>query len=623
MMRRLIHYLLSLITVPLLLVAVDVTFRHNVVFYFTVKEYLFYAVSFLFSIFIYLHVLQLLQYLKARTGNRFILFVAVFGFSLIYAVLIVLTYGYYLSVGVMPNYFTFEFILQEGYNALIIARDSFTIGMTVLLLLAIAIISALIIISIKNFAFKWTLLRRMTIGTITIILLFVFNNNVRFVDQCFVPDVNSLSFIGRNFYNMRWAPKLGSSGLLARNRHALNEKHNNPGFNLLLIVGESLRSRNMSLYGYPIETTPFLSKLKNDNPDELFVFERHYTNSTATLLSYPTFHHGISPIQSSALFHSSPTLFEYAKTMNYSTFLVSSHDYDFYNFRSYFRSDAIDYFWEKEKSGEKAVNDLGIEDTSAMEEALSVITDLLSNEKRFCGIIHLNTNHYPYNTPQRFKKWGPERNQLYDNTILCQDYIIERLFNLLQEKNALNNTVVVFVSDHGEGFQEHGFIGHRGFYYSELIQIPLILYLPNRLQNGYNVANLRENQKKNTQNIDLIPTFLSLLGLDTAAEIKKLNKNFMGSSLLGKIDGDRNIFIVNNNSIARYREGLSLVRGDYHYQYLLNRKTEQEELFNIAVDAFEKKNLWHDLSDSIQKSYRNPFYYFEQVNSLLPGNRTH
>jgi len=233
------------------------------------------------------------------------------------------------------------------------------------------------------------------------------------------------------------------------------------------------------------------------------------------------------------------------------------------------------------------------------------------------GIIHLNTNHYPYNVPSSFEFYKGSTVDKYDNTVRYQDYLLERVFNHLEKAGQLNNTVVVFVSDHGEAFNEHGFVGHRGFYYLELVHIPLIMHIPVGIQKDFDITKLVLNQNNITQNLDIVPTFLEFLKISNSAEIVKIKKDFMGKTLLGDINNDRDVFIVNNNTIARYQEGVSFISDSLHYLYQLNRHPQRNEVYNIVLDPDEKNNLWPTLTDSARKSFVAKFDSYPILREMI------
>ena len=94
----------------------------------------------------------------------------------------------------------------------------------------------------------------------------------------------------------------------------------------------------------------------------------------------------------------------------------------------------------------------------------------------------------------------------YDASILGLDAEVGRLFEVLRTLGRDRDTVVAFVSDHGEEFLEHGSHWHGRSVYAEMIEVPLILRWPGGLPGGQVVDTT-------VQTIDLMPTLLDLAGI--------------------------------------------------------------------------------------------------------------
>ena len=66
----------------------------------------------------------------------------------------------------------------------------------------------------------------------------------------------------------------------------------------------------------------------------------------------------------------------------------------------------------------------------------------------------------------------------YEDCIAYLDEQLDRLLGDLQGQGLLDNTVVIITSDHGEGFSEHGLIGHSFSTYLEEVGVPLVILSP-------------------------------------------------------------------------------------------------------------------------------------------------
>ncbi len=99
----------------------------------------------------------------------------------------------------------------------------------------------------------------------------------------------------------------------------------------------------------------------------------------------------------------------------------------------------------------------------------------------------------------------------YDGSIRGMDAEIGRLLERLRSPEFVGQTLVAFVSDHGEEFLEHGRTFHGQSVYGELANTPLILWGPGLLPQGRTVA-------ETVETIDVMPTILSLCGLAAPKE---------------------------------------------------------------------------------------------------------
>lgn len=97
----------------------------------------------------------------------------------------------------------------------------------------------------------------------------------------------------------------------------------------------------------------------------------------------------------------------------------------------------------------------------------------------------------------------------YTSEIEYLDGHLGRLFDGLRERGLWDNTVIVFVSDHGEEFFDHGGWWHGQTLHEELVRVPLAVKLPQDAQGGQVNGHL-------ARLVDLAPTFLGLAGLPPA-----------------------------------------------------------------------------------------------------------
>jgi arylsulfatase A-like enzyme len=159
----------------------------------------------------------------------------------------------------------------------------------------------------------------------------------------------------------------------------------------------------------------------------------------------------------------------------------------------------------------------------------------------------------------------------YDGDIRYLDTHIGRLLNYLKSLSLSEETVVIIAADHGEEFQEHGSIGHGAHFYDEVIRVPLIFYMPTRIQRPAIIS-----QQVGT--IDIMPTILDLLDIPAPSLIQ-------GRSLVPLISG-----ISTNGERYIFGGQGSFVRTT-DWKLIFNKETSSYELYDLKSDPDEQNNL--------------------------------
>ena len=95
----------------------------------------------------------------------------------------------------------------------------------------------------------------------------------------------------------------------------------------------------------------------------------------------------------------------------------------------------------------------------------------------------------------------------YKAEITFMDGYLGALMDKLRSAGLLENTAVLFISDHGEELYEHGCIGHYWHHYNEALRVPMIWALPGRIPSGKRPHAL-------AQLLDVPPTLLDLVGAE-------------------------------------------------------------------------------------------------------------
>src|SRR4051794_35407050 len=86
------------------------------------------------------------------------------------------------------------------------------------------------------------------------------------------------------------------------------------------------------------------------------------------------------------------------------------------------------------------------------------------------------------------------------------DVQVGRLLDMLERSGQRENTLVVFMSDHGEMLGDHGFYLKGPFFYEPAVRVPLLISWPGVVRDALRTSALVEM-------VDLAPTLLEAVGL--------------------------------------------------------------------------------------------------------------
>lgn len=418
-------------------------------------------------------------------------------------------------------------------------------------------------------------------------------------DQCAMVDTNFAACVQRHLFTWDDHSEFKGRGLNERRPPKITLRLGKKKFNVVVFVFESVRKRSLQIYGNHHPTTPHFAALQQQFPDNFFVFKQPVSVASTTMLAVPAILTGIAPFQDTSVLYTQPLIWEYAKIFDYKRFFLSSHTLKWYRFDQFYKKEKLDIWWNKDNSGLPYFNDLGIKDAFTIRK-LNQVIDLYSKEP-FFGVVQLNTTHYPYEIPEKYSKWNNSFSDSYDNAVLYQDDILGSFFTKLKEKNLMKNTIVLFVSDHGESLTEHHNIGHVESNYTETISIPLVAYIPDNILTPIEKQHLKKNLHQLTSNIDIAPTIVDLLNLDNEKKLQKYFTHFKGYSLLQPIPDKRMLISLNNNQVANFNTGLSVCSKNWHYLFRTNIVPNKEEFYYWKKDIGEL----HDQQKRLSNKQRN------------------
>ena len=286
------------------------------------------------------------------------------------------------------------------------------------------------------------------------------------------------------------------------------------GAPIILISIDTLRSDHLPAYGYKGVETPAIERLRRDG----IVFDDVWSQCPLTLPSHVSIFTGLDPpvhgvrdnigYRLDAKTHQ--TLARLLKEKGYRTGASVSawvlrsvtglgDSFDFYD-------DAI-----QPPPASKAASQAQRPGPETVSRALAWAETVRRGP--FFLFVHLYEPHSPYDPPEPYRGRFA---QPYDGEIAAADAAVGTLLRRLDDWGIYDRSVVVLLSDHGEGLMDHGEQEHGILLYREALQVPLIVKLPGSARNGERVRRLAALT-------DVLPTVVALAGRAAPKEISGRN----------------------------------------------------------------------------------------------------
>ena len=350
-----------------------------------------------------------------------------------------------------------------------------------------------------------------------------------------------------------------------------------PAGPVLIFLVDTLRPDRMSVYGAPHATTPASADLAREG----VVFDRAYAHSSWTRASVGTLFTSLLPAAAGTLDRNGlldpavatlPQLFHdrgfktaaFVGNVNVSKRTGFGRGFDVFE-----SVEAVEPGLEASPRARTVVD-----------PAVRFVESQQSS--RFFLYVHVMDPHQPLNLEPASRalfaeatadpKPDPRQDQLldYDRGIRQADDQFARLVAALRTKGFWDHATVIYTSDHGEEFYEHGGRGHGDTLFEEQIRVPLILKLPI----GRGTTSRRQEL---VSLADVVPTLSELYGL-------RRDASWIGSSLLVPLPVRPLYFTedVDGNRLYAIRAGTR--------KLVVNLYPKLEErLYDLSRDAGEKQ----------------------------------
>jgi len=341
-------------------------------------------------------------------------------------------------------------------------------------------------------------------------------------------------------------------------------------FNLLVITVDALRGDAFHSAGYHRNLTPFLDRWAME---EALSFGRAYSQGGGSFAAYPFLVAGRSRFELYG-----PGLYE----QNLYLKIAQAEGIQHYMLMKGFGPRDI-YPPDMEVTElaiSRAVSDRRSATADEVFESARKAIQVLPADERFLCFLTLMDVHNDLWKKEGGVDFGDRPKDLYDNNLSYLDRAFSRFISWLKEEGIYDRTVILFTSDHGEQFWEHGASLHGHTVYEEEIRIPLIL-----------VSHAIQKRFEDVPVIaaDMAPTIADLAGYSVNPPYDDPR---MGISLMPLTSG---------NEIERFLKRDVIGRASFKRRYFLYRNWEWKlvylaelnllQLFNVLNDPSEKNNL--------------------------------
>ncbi len=376
--------------------------------------------------------------------------------------------------------------------------------------------------------------------------------------------------------------------------------------NVVLVLCESFSMYKSSMSGNPLNTTPYFDSLAQRG---LF-FERCFTPHFSTARGLFALLTGIPDVQLSKFSTRNPEALQQHTIINdfkgYEKLYFLGGSPKFNNFEGLLNNIEGLQMHTEGSFKSKPVNVWGISDKDLFLEANSV---LAQKKAPFFAIIQTANNHRPFAIPaadtldfppvklslDSLRHFGFESEGEY-NAFRYADYCFRKFMEAAQQEPYFQNTVFVFVGDHGVS-------GNARAVYPELWtserltdeHVPLLFYTPGKT--------LSEKRSEVVSQIDVLPTIAGLAGIS-------YNNTTLGRDLLQRNKKNDHAFIIYHD------EGqIGIATNDFYFTKNLNFQKEE-------VHRMPGRNFTNAQVDSIrQKLSGVTTAYYETAKWMLLNNK--
>lgn len=374
--------------------------------------------------------------------------------------------------------------------------------------------------------------------------------------------------------------------------------------NVVLYVVDTVRADRLGVYGYGKPTSPRLDAFAAD----AVLFENAYAQSSWTRPAVASLFTGLLPPAHRTVGRRS-VLPEEAVTL---AEILAAHGYEGLGLvrnpnvgRAFGFAQGFTRFRSEDRE----------RDETMLDRVRLWLDERQDEEAPFFLFLHAIDPHGPYDPVPEFEEMfdaggapahyrtvryllglnrgdvepGPDTaealSRLYDAEVAQNDRAFGELLDELEARGLAGGAAVIYLSDHGEEFAEHGRWEHGLSLYEEVLRVPLVMRLPG-------VAPRRVEEP--AQHVDVLPTLLGYLGIEAPPTDGR-------DLLAARRRGDAPLDVYTHLDVDGHRAA-SVIRG--RFKLVLPQSPSQGTapmLFDLEADRGELEDLAADRPDVVER----------------------
>jgi hypothetical protein len=323
--------------------------------------------------------------------------------------------------------------------------------------------------------------------------------------------------------------------------------------NVLLVVTESVRADALCSSPQLGCKARFLDEVV---PDRI-PMGRLTTQSSGTFSACVMLWTGLAPDADFRTMHHAAVLWELAKQVGYRTAYIGSQNLRYDDFGAFLERAGIDVQASAIDLGNAPDPHVGAPDENATARMVEFVKDVPAGTPYF-AVLHLSNTHWPYRVADDLQPFTPHdpspvgdnvaMHNHYLNSVLMQERTVSGMLRQIRALPGWDDTAVVFLSDHGEQFREHGGLYHLSSLFEEQVRIPGFVVAGDHALSDDQKSALGTWSKRRTYSQDVHDTVLDLLGVLDQRSTMPFADRLVGRSLLRPATPDEPMVLMSTAS---------------------------------------------------------------------------